>query len=159
MSSITHYVCHYSIKQKSSFVWCFHFWMSPGIALYLSQPGSSCQGDDERTVMMPRKGSGGSGKTAAYCKADGLMYPLPSWMSLAGISPQRLTEKTVVEEDPPFIFKLTVLISFWQCFWMETWFLMYNYSFIQKNVQGDRERRTTAQTKRHLHTLFCDSVT
>lgn len=58
------YMCRYSIQQNNrvSFVllppWFLHFWMTLGVTLYLSHTGSTCQDEDERTVTMPRKGSG-----------------------------------------------------------------------------------------------------
>lgn len=78
--------------------------MTSGIPLYLSHTASTCQKDGKHTVMMPRQGLV-SGQTAANCKADGLMYPLPSWMSLAGISRRaswiRLLEMARSEAERP----------------------------------------------------------
>lgn len=57
-------VCRYNIQQNNrvGFVllplWFLHFWMTLGVTLDLSHTGSTCQDDDERTVTMPRKGSG-----------------------------------------------------------------------------------------------------
>lgn len=42
--------------------------------------------DAEHTVMIARQSLVSGQTTFANCKADGLMYPLLSWMSLAGIS-------------------------------------------------------------------------